>query len=181
MRDDNGVVDFVRPDVLDAHGVEELEGGGFEGADNAQSLVGVQIVGELAAGDGSLELVGDARFGDAFDTLGGVARQCVLKGPLIVAGRQDGVLATSTADKRSPAVLEQCGGLVDFLAGDARSGGFGVIPPIESASQLTDLQQIEPEVRMASYVNRWVPVSRRWTSSILSGVGKQSTTTPLRI
>lgn len=51
--DNDAVLDLVGPDVFDAHGVEEFQGRGLKSTDNSQSLLGVQVVRQLASCNGS--------------------------------------------------------------------------------------------------------------------------------
>lgn len=119
LRDDNGVLDLVGPDVLDAHGVQELEGGGLQRPDDAHVLVGLDVGGEAAARDARLEAVRDGRLGDALERLARVAREHVLEGELVVARLQDHGLGVA-ADEGLPPVLQDGDRLVDLVLGDAR-------------------------------------------------------------
>lgn len=119
LRDHDGVLDLVGPDVLDAHGVQELERRRLERPDDAHVLVGVDVGGEAAAGDARLEAVGDRGLGDALERLARVAGEHVLEGELVVAGLEDDGLGFA-ADEGLPAVLEDRDRLVDFVLGDAR-------------------------------------------------------------
>jgi hypothetical protein len=128
LRDDDGVVDLVGPDVFDAHSVQELEGRGVERPDDAQGLVCRHIVGELAAGDCRLESVDDAGLGDALDALAGVAGEVDLEGPLVVSGVEDRLVAIVAPDERLPPVSQELGVLVDLGCGQARGGRLGLVP-----------------------------------------------------
>lgn len=123
LRDDDGVLDLVGPDVLDAHGVQDLEGRGLEGADNAQVLVGVDVGSQAAAHHAGLEAVGDGGLGDALERLARVAGHHVLEGKLVVARLEDHALGVA-AHERLPPVLEDGDGLVDLVLRDARGGDF---------------------------------------------------------
>lgn len=125
--DYNRVVDLVGPDVLDAHGVQELEGRRFKCAYYAKVLVAVKIVRQLSATDCRLQTVGDGSLGDALDALGSIAGQGKFKGPFVVAGGERHALAVDS-DEGRPSVLEDVDRLVDLLARHTRGTGSWVSP-----------------------------------------------------
>lgn len=179
LRDDNGVVNLVGPDVLHAHSVVELEGTGLKSADDAQVLIRVQVVGELAATDGGLEAIGDGGLGDALDALSGVAGHGVLEGILVVAGLQRHALA-GCADKWVPAVLEDGDEAIDLLTRGSGSSLVVVSMSVSSQSRTApSAQRIVYRVGGGTHFMRRVPVRRRWTSSSLRDEGRQRTMTPL--
>lgn len=113
--DHNAVFDLVWPDVFDAHGVQEFQGRGLEGADNPHPLLRMQVVSEFAARNGRLQVVGDAGLGHPLDGFAKVAWQHKLKRPFVIPLLKQGALPRAAAHKRLPSVLEENVGAIDLL------------------------------------------------------------------
>lgn len=129
--DDDAVFDFIGPDVFNTHGMEELQGGRFERPYNAQSLLGVQVVGQFASCNGCFQVVGNTGLGHALDALAKIAREHKLEWPLIIALVQSDALARLASHEGRPSVIVESLVAVDFLVRNASRRDARISPAVQ--------------------------------------------------